>query len=304
VPPVTRRGSASKEPANRVQDSPRGYATHRITSDGMNLLKQVMRLPLAHGLWSRFPVGPVDLKVLHGIYPYPHYAFGVYWAAFNARQLGIPRITVIEFGVAGGRGLVALERASAEIERALGVEIDVLGFDSGSGMPRPRDYRDLPYVWNEGFFPMDEDKLRAKLTSARLFLGEVGETIAEWLASGPRAPLGFISFDLDYYTSTKAAFSVFQQPSAGYLPRVICYFDDVASSNLSLMNEHVGELLAIKEFNAANPHCKIAKIEQLRVARPRFEDWQDRMYAFHDFEHPDYGKRVAPDNGAHVALPL
>src|SRR5262249_23527461 len=123
----------------------------------MSLFGQLMRLPFAHGLWRRFPVGSVEQKVLHGVYPYPHYAWGVYSAAFNAKQLGIPKIAALEFGVAGGRGLVALERCSREIEKALGVGIVVAGFDSGAGMPKPIDHRDLPHVWQEGFFPMDEE---------------------------------------------------------------------------------------------------------------------------------------------------
>src|SRR4051812_6870835 len=103
----------------------------------MRVLNQFLRLPYAYGLWMKMPVGSVATRVRHGIFPYPHYAYGVYWSAFLARQLGVPRISVIEFGVAGGRGLVALENASAEIERELGVGIDVYGFDSGGGMPAP-----------------------------------------------------------------------------------------------------------------------------------------------------------------------
>ena len=57
----------------------------------------------------------------------------------------------IELGVAGGRGLLALEEASAEIGPFLGVKIDVVGFDSGEGIPAPIDYRDLPHSWNAGF---------------------------------------------------------------------------------------------------------------------------------------------------------
>src|SRR6185295_610455 len=101
----------------------------------MSLLRQLMRLPFIQGLWTRFPVGSVPDKVEYGIYPYAHYAYGVYWSAQLASRLGIPRITAIEFGVAGGRGLVALETCAAEIGNALGVTIDVVGFDAGVGMP-------------------------------------------------------------------------------------------------------------------------------------------------------------------------
>jgi len=39
----------------------------------------------------------------------PNYAFLVYQAARLAAQLGQPRVSILEFGVAGGEGLLALE---------------------------------------------------------------------------------------------------------------------------------------------------------------------------------------------------
>ena len=63
---------------------------------------------------------------------YPQYTWGVLQAAHLAATLGIRRISVIEFGVAGGNGLVALERASERAEAESGVQIDVHGFDTGT----------------------------------------------------------------------------------------------------------------------------------------------------------------------------
>jgi hypothetical protein len=45
----------------------------------------------------------------------PQYVWGVLNGAFLARALGIPRISVIEFGVAGGNGLVVLESIADQI---------------------------------------------------------------------------------------------------------------------------------------------------------------------------------------------
>jgi hypothetical protein len=118
------------------------------------------------------------------------------------------------------------------------------------------------------------------------------------------APIGFLAFDLDYYSSTKAAFAIFEGPRSLYLPRIHCYFDDVASSDLGCMNEYVGELLAIKEFNSGHTTQKISRIEQLRANRPRWEIWQDRMYAYHDFQHPQYQALMIPRDIQHSQLPL
>ncbi|MCU1278986.1 MAG: hypothetical protein JWM53_2532 [bacterium] len=268
------------------------------------LLDQVMCLPYAHAVWRRLPIGSVSTRMFHGIFPYPHYAYGAYWSAFLARQLGVPRITAVEFGVAGGRGLVALQDAAQQISGELGVGIDVVGFDSGGGMPPPVDYRDLPHIWGEGFYKMDADKLRARLTSARLILGDVRDTVPELLATPSLAPIGFVAFDLDYYSSTKAAFGIFGDGGAKCLPRVHCYFDDVASNDLGCMNEYVGELLAIREYNESHPAQKICKFENLRLSRPRWEDWQEKMYVHHNFGDPRYATQVIPLEAKHIERPL
>ena len=100
--------------------------------------------------------------------------------AANARALGYSAISVIELGVAGGNGLVTLEETAAAVEECTHVQVQTFGFDAGSGMPAPADYRDLPYVWQPGFFHMDEAALRARLTRSQPFIGDVRETIPEF----------------------------------------------------------------------------------------------------------------------------
>ena len=93
----------------------------------------------------------------------PAYGFCLYYDALLGKRLGYPRVSALEFGVAGGNGLLALESYAREIESELQIEIELYGFDSGAGLPEPRDYRDIPYVWRPGFYPMDEVKLRSRL---------------------------------------------------------------------------------------------------------------------------------------------
>lgn len=270
----------------------------------MRLLDLATRFPFVLGAWNRFPVGSVETRVHYGVFPYPNYAYGVYWSSMLASRLGLPAITVVEMGVAGGRGLIALENASSQIEKVTGVRVDVVGFDSGEGMPAPVDFRDVPQVWGEGFYKMEPEKLRSRLKRAQLMLGDVHKTIPDWMAKYQRSPIGFIAFDLDYYSSTKAAFHILTGPETSHLPRVYCYFDDLAGNDLACMSDLVGEHLAIKEFNAENPDRKLCKIEQLRLSRPRWENWQDRMYAFHNFAHPQYNTLVIPRTKSESQLPL
>src|SRR5882762_4141903 len=73
------------------------------------VLVRLTQIPGVRSLWHRFPVGSVDLRVRYGIFSRPHYAYGVYSAASLAKRLKLRGISAIEFGVAGGRGLQALE---------------------------------------------------------------------------------------------------------------------------------------------------------------------------------------------------
>ena len=218
-----------------------------------------------------------------------HFAWGVLSAGQLASVLQIPRISVIEFGVAGGNGLVALESVAAQVAAIYGIDIDVYGFDTGEGLPPPEDYRDLPNLYRKSGFPMDEAKLRARLTRAQLVLGDVASTLGQFLATVP-APVGFVSVDVDLYTSTLAVLQLFDAPLQCLLPRVYCYFDDILGETFS---EFTGERLAIAEYNAAHTHHKISPIFGLRYFLPppdAHEAWPDQMYIAHLFDHELYGR--------------
>jgi hypothetical protein len=130
------------------------------------------------------------------------YTWGVIQGAALAKVLGLSRISVIEFGVAGGFGLLALDTICEIVEGRTDVGIDVFGFDSGVGLPKPADFRDQPNMWFEGQLPMDRAKLEPSLGRARLWLGPVKATIPSFIAENP-APIGFVSLDLDLYSSTR-----------------------------------------------------------------------------------------------------
>jgi hypothetical protein len=226
----------------------------------------------------------------------PHYLWGSLVGARAAIALGIDRVTAIEFGVAGGNGLLALEKAAAITARLTGVAVEPIGFDTGGGMPAPVDHRDLPWVIKEGFFPMDEAALRRRLSSAKLVLGPVAQTVPEW-AAVEHPPIAFIAFDLDYYSSTVEAFQIFNGSARGLLPRVACYFDDVLGYGWSDFN---GERAAIADFNASHDQRKIGKIHGLRYELPRSQlalGWPDQMYIAHLFDHPDYSTPESTPEG-------
>lgn len=110
--------------------------------------------------------------------------FDVSGTLSTARQF-----TAIEFGVAGGNGLVAMEQYAMAVERRWGISIQVVGFDHSTGLPRPTDPRDCPFAFRGGEFRMDEAKLRARLRRAELRLGDVAETVRVFAAES-FAPVG------------------------------------------------------------------------------------------------------------------
>ncbi|MDR7554855.1 MAG: hypothetical protein QN157_04545 [Armatimonadota bacterium] len=199
------------------------------------------------------------------------------------------RVSVVEFGVAGGNGLVALERIAERVETQLGVAVDVYGFDTGTGMPRPQDVRDCPNLWAAAYFPMDVEKLVRRLRRARLVLGLVEDTLDNVLQTG-LAPVAFASFDLDYYSSTRAALRLLEASEEVLLPRVVCYFDDVMGFTYSEFN---GERLAIAEFNHTHEVRKLSPIFGLRYFVPSpFADtmWVEQFWMAHIFDHSRYAE--------------
>ena len=211
------------------------------------------------------------------------YAFGVLGAAQRARRYGIKEITVIEFGVSSGAGLMNMSALAEQAERETGVKINVVGFDSGTGMPEPLDYRDHPDMYVHGDFPMEFDKLRQKLPArTQLVLGDVAKTVPAFLEK-LTAPVGFVVLDLDYYSSTKAAMRIFDGLAEKYLPLVSIYVDDIYSD---LHNSWCGELLAIEEFNAEHPMRKFERFALLENTRIfKRANWLKHMFGLHVLDH-------------------
>jgi len=240
------------------------------------------------GIASKYPILVSHLKkVLSEIdKARSSYAWGVISGADLAKKLGIDRISVIEFGVAGGSGLVALEKIASKVEKIYGISIDVYGFDTAKGLPRPKDYRDLPHLWNESDFRMDKEKLQKRLKKARLVLGDVKDTIPGFMKSNP-CPIAFMAFDVDMYSSTMDSFKLLEGKEDLFLPRVHCYFDDVMGFSFSEFN---GERLAIDDFNKSHKMRKISRIYGLKYFVNCDQKWTEQMYLFHVFGHKLYGK--------------
>jgi hypothetical protein len=237
---------------------------------------------------------PYPLKLDFNTIERPWYGHCLLHAAKLARKLGHRQISAIEFGVAGGNGLLALERHAAHVTRETGVGISLFGFDTGKGMPQPLDYRDMPYLWQAGHFSMDVELLQARLQSSKLILGPIEATLLTFLETEAPPPIGFIAFDLDFYSSTVSALKIFEAEHRYLLPRVACYVDDMVGDIDWAYHAFAGELLAIKEFNTAHADIKVARVQGLRFYLGRLPQiWHEQIFVAHIFKHPEYNRPIS-----------
>jgi len=220
----------------------------------------------------------------------PAYLYCIYNAALLAKKLGHKKISVIEFGVAGGNGIMFLEKYSEKILKEINVKIEIFGFDLREGLNEPKDYRDLPYWFKKSLYKMDYEKLNSKLKNTKLIIGDVKNTIKDFFINNNPPPIGVILNDLDYYSSTKDSFEIFNQSEERFfLPRIFCYFDDVIGTEKEMYGINNGELLAIEEFNKENDNKKINLNQNLLNTNFYY---RLQIYYFHNFIHKDYNKFI------------
>jgi hypothetical protein len=235
--------------------------------------------------------GSFRLKVLYDLVRRREHAYSLLQAADWAKERGLGKVTVVETGVASGAGLWNMIRIGEKVTAITGVAFEFAAFDTGTGMPPPIDYRDHPEVFRTGDFPMqDVEVLRQSLPSnARLFIGDVADTIPEFAASlSPEAPVGYVVIDVDYYSSAKAAMEVMKGPANCYLPLTLVYLDDVGAGAFPWANDWCGERLAVREFNDENAMRKLQHDAFMKYGRVyKDSDWLDRVYKLHVLDHPE-----------------
>jgi hypothetical protein len=235
--------------------------------------------------WIR-KTGDLRMRERHGLLDRPNYAYGMLRAADLAKYFGKKSVTVVEFGVASGHGLLNMVQLAALIEKETGVALRIFGFDTGAGLPELKGYKDHPELWRGGDFAMeDRDTLTRKIGQrAEIVWGDIADTIDGFTSSlTEESPLGFVSVDVDIYTATKAAFRCLTGSAHTYLPAVSMYFDDVT---FFFANRWAGELAAIEEFNSEQELRKIDIDRSLPGARHKpYAPWYRNMYACHVLDH-------------------
>lgn len=238
-----------------------------------------------------------------GRMPYPAYLYGLLSAARTARAAGVEAFSAVEFGVAGGNGLCALEAHAERVEALSGVSVSVFGLDSGAGLRASTEPMDCVFALPPGEFAMDEARLRARLRRAELVLGPVEQTVGPFMARAERGeipPIGFMSQDLDVYTGTIATLRALPASPERMLPRVPIYFDDLTGYPYST---EVAEWAAIRTHNEESPRRigQVPNLEQALGGASRFATWPRHVFTLHVFDHPRYNDR---ESFSHAPLGL
>jgi hypothetical protein len=208
-----------------------------------------------------------------------HYSLSLLHGVLQAEHCGYSKITAIEFGVGEGGGFAALINSAEYFRRACNIEIEVYGFDTCSGLPEIQGYKDHPEVWKQGQFktPNPQHLIEQLPEWAHLIIGNINDTISDFNSEFVKndSRLGFVSVDVDLYSSTVPTLTLFELPPENYVPAVPIYFDDV--NWLITYSQFAGEALAISEFNARNDLRKIESKENFNI---------ENFHVCHVFDHP------------------
>lgn len=244
------------------------------------LLREKSFKSFIHNMYYKYSKNE-KMKVLGGIYTRPYYAYGIYRACQTAKYFNKKSVLILEFGVADGAGLIQMIMLANHFSKTTGVEVKIVGFDSGHGLLELSDYRDHPEFYSHGdFFMQNKEQLLTRLgDKAKIVFGDVKDTVPDFISSlDDNTPIGFLSLDLDVYHGSKHALSILQHSDPGkYLPAISVYLDDIG---FFFANKYCGELLAVEEFNVENEYRKI-DIDYSLYCQNNILYWYKKMYVCH-----------------------
>ena len=98
-------------------------------------MKFIKSLKFLRPIIRKLNIGSFEFRLNMNALKRVHYAYICFHAAKLGKKLGYKKISVIEYGVAGGQGLIILEKHIKEIEKFFYFLIVIFFFDSGDGLP-------------------------------------------------------------------------------------------------------------------------------------------------------------------------
>lgn len=222
----------------------------------------------------------------------PHYESPLYEIAKEAKKLGHNEIAALELGVAGGNGLICLEKYAKKISKIVGITIKTYGFDFGDGLPPSKNTYDLPFYWKDGIFKSNE-KLLSEKCNSKIYYGDIKDT-AKIFFNEVSSQIAFVSVDLDFYSSTKNFLDLISINRNKFLPRSYFYFDDLFSPE-NYNCDFNGEMKAIHEFNNSNEFVKLGSSID-HIHNFKFPLCRSSIFTLHVFDNKNYFDYVGYDD--------
>jgi len=182
-------------------------------------------------------------------------------ASAQAICWGKEGLSLIELGVYNGTGLQFIFNVAKCLTENIGMKYNIYGFDSFEGIPDLKGFEDHNELWKKGQYKCKhtyEKMVKNFKNKATLIKGDVENTITPFLDEilDINFPNGFISLDLDLYTSSRSGLKILEDTNSNkYIPTVTMIVDD--QDYLITYNNWCGEGKAIKEFNNENKYRKI-----------------------------------------------
>lgn len=176
-------------------------------------------------------------------------------------------VSLVELGVWKGDGLSFIVRIAEHLTKRIGMNYKVYGFDSFEGLPNFGGYEDHHEIWKSGQYGaahVYNKMIKIFKNKAVLVKGDVRDTVEDFLVNqlDINYPIGFISLDLDMYSSSKAGLKILEDVNPNkYIPTVLMIVDD--QDYLITYNDWCGEGLAIREFNESNEFRKIQNRKEI-----------------------------------------
>ena len=94
----------------------------------------------------------------------------------------------------------------------------------------------------------------------------------------------------------------FEHDASAFLPRVYCYLDDVVGNDIEIHTPFTGELAAVEEFNAAHDTARSRRSTAWHWKRPVPAVWNEQIFAFQIFDHPQFDAHIQPSREAEFQL--
>ena len=220
----------------------------------------------------------------------PACAYCMRKAAILAKQLGVARISVLEFGAGEGSGLVFMRDFAVEMKKLFGVDIDCYGFADGVGRAAPESVKDLPYRYNPS---QKSAPATARLAEAGIIDGSFSETIPKFLEQTSPAPIGAVFVNDETHAATSRVLKIFEGAAARpdhFLPRIFLYLPYVTGTSAEMYGSFNGQLAAVDEFNAVHDDAKI--VANRNLAPLTHVNYRFHIFFAHLFKHPQYGSFV------------